>query len=117
MTNRARLGVRRSADADLSAWAVGCEPVEVGVVSGCDLMTSAALATGSRGRVRVAAQQARGEVHGERGLSARCRPNEEHGVRRRTDDHRTDCGQRTWLAASHDMFHRQLPRNEREPDG
>jgi hypothetical protein len=117
MPYRPGLRVGRLADANLSTRAVGGEPVEIGVIAGRDLMTSAACATWSRTWVRVKAQQPRGEVHGERGLAARCRTHEEHRMRRGTEDHGTDCCQRTWLTAGHNMFHRQLPRNERGPSG
>ena len=91
VTHPADLGVT-TADADLGTGAVGPEPVQVGMPAARDHPTPTTRATGSLGRFRRGAQQARGEVERERRLADAARTGEQDGVWRaaRAQDHRPD---------------------------
>ena len=110
VADRARLGVGGLADAHLAARAVRREPVQVRVIARGHEPAAPAVAAWTRGAVRIDAHERRGQVHGERGLAARSRPDEQDGMRNGATHHGRDGGQRCWLAARHRVLHRQRAR-------
>ncbi len=103
--DRARLRVSRVADPNLPAGSFGGEPVQVGVIARGHQAAAPADAAGSRAGIRVAAEEAGGQVQRESRLADRARPDEQQGMRRPAEDHRFDLGQGAGLAARRGVVH------------
>jgi hypothetical protein len=107
MANRTRFGVRGRAYPNLSAGAFGREAMQVWVIAACHQAATPAGPTRPRTRIRVEAQQTRGQIEGERRLAGRARTHEQYGMRGAAEEHRTNLGQSPRLATSHRVADRR----------